>query len=151
MMKKTMYVLVAGLGLMVSSAACADMTPMPKHDDTQVIVVEGPAIARLRAALNKLDLTDEQKTKIRAIMQNAEPEFDKNVEAAEKNREALHELKGGGYNAAEVARLAEAQGDLVAKTIELRLKVRHDIYELLTPDQRKKADVMVTNMANGVD
>jgi len=87
-----------------------------------------------------LNLTDEQKAEIRKILE-AERELMKPVhEQLRENRQALNEVtKDGQFNEAQVTKLAEQQGDLVAQTIVSRERVQAQIWQLLTPEQREKA------------
>lgn len=139
-MKKTIYALVAGAGLMVAGFNAMAETVVVENvpNGAEVTVVAGPEVEDLKQAVQKLDLTDEQKQKIRDVMASSDPKFQDAMKKAEANNKQLRELCGDKYDATKVATLADAQGKLVAQAIELRLQVRHQIYEILTPEQREK-------------
>lgn len=139
-MKKTIYALIAGAGLMAAVSANAAETVVVENvsNGTEVTVVAGPQVETLKQAVQKLDLTDEQKQKIRAVVQAADPKFAEGMKKAEMNSKELMALCGDKYDAAKVATLADAQGALVASAIKMRLQIRHDIYEILTPKQREQ-------------
>lgn len=140
-MKKTMYALIAGAGLMAAGmTAMADETVIVQNvpNGTEVTVVAGPEVETLQQLVQKLDLTEEQKTKIRDVIKVAEPKFNTGMKSAEANSKELMALCGDKYDAAKIATLADAQGKLVAEAIKMRLQVRHDIFEILTPKQREE-------------
>ncbi len=139
-MKKTVYALIAGAGLMVAgmmNASAETVVVDNVPNGTEVTVVAGPQVETLKQLVQKLDLTKEQKEKIRAVMMDADPKFDKGMKEAEMNSKALMQLCGPKYDAAKIATLADAQGKLVAEAIKLRLQVRHSVFEILTPKQRE--------------
>lgn len=138
-MKKTIYALVASAGLMFAGMANAETVVVENvPNGTEVTVVAGPQVETLKQVVQQLDLTDEQKQKIRDVIQNADPKFQKAMKEAEANSQSLMALCGDKYDAAKISELADAQGKLVAEAIKLRLEVRHQIFEILTPEQRKK-------------
>lgn len=140
-MKKTIYALVAGLGLMTAGFANAEEVVVRNiPNGTEVTVVAGPEVETLKEVVKKLDLTKEQKQKIRDVIKNADPKFQAGMKSAESNSAGLLALGGDKYDAAKIATLADAQGQLVASAIELRLEVRHQIYEILTPKQREELE-----------
>lgn len=140
-MKKTVYALLVGTGLMVAGMVNASAeTVVVKNvpNGTEVTVVAGPQVETMKQMVQKLDLTQEQKDKIRDVMAKADPKFDKGMKEAEANSKALMALCGPNYDAAKISTLADAQGKLVADAIKLRLEVRHEIFEILTPKQREE-------------
>jgi protein CpxP len=96
----------------------------------------GPFMGRMARVLN---LTDEQREQISKI-HAAEREIMKPVyEQMREIRQALDEAtKDGQFNEAEVTRLAEKQGELLAQTIVSRERVHAQIWQILTPEQREK-------------
>lgn len=140
-----MYTLAAA-GLMAVGLvnALADETVVVQNvpNGTEVTVVSGQEVETLKEAVKQLDLTKEQKEKIRAVVEAANPKFNQGMQAAEANSKALFALCGPHYDAAKIATLADAQGKLVAEAIQLRFQVRHSIYEILTPKQREELKKM---------
>jgi Spy/CpxP family protein refolding chaperone len=139
-MKKTVYSLIAGAGLLVAgmmNASAETVVVKNVPNGTEVTVVAGPQVESLKQLAQKMDLTKEQKEKIRVILQNADPKFETGMKAAEANSKALMKLCGPMYDEAKIAPLADAQGKLVAEAIKLRLSVRHQVWEVLTPAQRE--------------
>jgi periplasmic protein CpxP/Spy len=151
-MKKSIYALIAGAGLMLGGIACADETVIVESvpNGTEVAVVAGPQVETLKQFVQKLDLTDEQKQKIRTIVEAADVKFQKGMKDAEMNSKALMALTGENYDAAKIAPLADAQGMLVSNAIKWRLEVRHSIFEVLTPEQREELKAFKMKEAEGM-
>jgi len=140
-----MYALVAGASLMAAGLINAQAETVVVENvpnGTEVTVVSGTEVETLKQAVQKLDLTKEQKDKIRAVVETANPKFNAGMKSAEMNSKGLMALCGKNYDAAKVATLADAQGKLVAQAIEMRFQVRHDIFEILTPKQREELKKM---------
>lgn len=138
-MKKTIYAMFAGASLLLTTNAMAETVVVENvPNGTEVTVVAGPQVDALKKLVQKLDLTADQKEKIRAVMQSAEPKFQQGMKEAEANSVSLQALCGNKYDAAKISTLADAQGKLVADAIKLRLQVRHQIFEILTPAQIEK-------------
>ena len=73
---------------------------------------------RMGMALRGLDLTDEQKAKVKEIMEANKATFEPTMQAMKENRSKLRDLgKDGTFDQAQVEALAKEQGDLVAKSI----------------------------------
>jgi len=86
-----------------------------------------------------LDLTDQQKTEIKKILDAERSIMQRVHEQLRENREALNTAtKDGQFNEGEVTRLAEKQGDLMAQVIVSRERVQSQIWQILTPEQRDK-------------
>jgi len=86
-----------------------------------------------------LDLTDQQKTDIRKILEAERSVMQPVHEQLRANRDALNAAtKDGQFNEAQVAQLAQKQGDLMAQMIVSRERVQSQIWQILTPEQRDK-------------
>jgi len=86
-----------------------------------------------------LDLTDEQRTEIRKILETERSIMKPVHQELRGNRQALDEAtKDGQFNEAQVTALAEKQGDLMAQMIVSRERVQSQIWQFLTPEQREK-------------
>jgi Spy/CpxP family protein refolding chaperone len=82
-------------------------------------------------------LSDEQQDKVFAIMHAAAPALRDQAKAARKARESLHDLvESAQFSEAAAASLAEAEGKAEGQQRLLRTRMEHDLYALLTPDQR---------------
>jgi len=86
-----------------------------------------------------LDLTDQQKTEIKKIMDAERSIMEPVHQQLRENRQAIQgATKDGQFNEGEVTQLAEKQGDLMAQVIVSRERVQAQIWQVLTPEQRAK-------------
>ena len=99
----------------------------------------GDVEARLERMTQRLDLSEEQRGQVQAILEGAKPDFDGLKAKAGQNRERLQALRGqaGAAKQAEVQTLAQTQGETVAQMIMLRSKVHDQISAVLTDEQRE--------------
>ena len=94
--------------------------------------------ARIEHMAEALDLTTEQRDKLRAIVEKSRPQARELRHKMVENRTQLHRLtQPGGATEADVRRLADAQGRLVTDMIVHRTRVRKEIDAVLTPEQRE--------------
>ena len=94
----------------------------------------GPSAMMMR----ELDLTDDQKAKVKDIMESSRASVQPILEAMKANHEKLAALKGS-FDESQVAAIAEAQGDLTGQMIVARQRVKSQIFGILTDDQKAKA------------
>lgn len=86
-----------------------------------------------------LDLTDQQRTEIKKIMDTERSIMQPVHQQLRDNRAALQAAtKDGQFNEAEVTKLAQKQGDLMAQSIVSRERVKSQVWQILTPEQRDK-------------
>jgi Spy/CpxP family protein refolding chaperone len=95
--------------------------------------------ARIEHMADILDLTKEQRDKVRAIVDKSTPQTCELRDKMTDNRKQLHTLmQQGNAKEADVRKLADAQGKLLADMIVQRTKVRNEINAVLSPEQREK-------------
>ena len=94
----------------------------------------GPAAMMFR----QLNLTDDQKTKVKEILEANKATIQPIREAMKANHEKLESLKGN-FDEAQVAAIAKDQGDLTAQMIVARERVKSQIFAILTDEQKAKA------------
>jgi len=98
---------------------------------------------RLRARAKELDLTDEQKAEIREIVKSHAEEIKAAKEAVEAKRQALRDLvRADKVDESAIRKAADELGTAIGNGAVLRAKVRAEIREVLTEEQRAKADEM---------
>jgi Spy/CpxP family protein refolding chaperone len=89
--------------------------------------------------LERLEVTDEQREKIWAVMDKNRPTMRQHMTEMAKNRRALRQaMRAGPYDAALVRQLADRQGQLKADMIVLGAQGRQEIRALLTPEQQER-------------
>ena len=88
-----------------------------------------------------LNLSDEQDTQIKAILEAEKPKVQPLIAELAANRKALQEATdNGAFNEAQVSAIAAKQGDTLAALIVEKERVKTQIYAVLTPEQRAKAE-----------
>ncbi|CAN5830017.1 hypothetical protein BH20ACI4_BH20ACI4_24000 [soil metagenome] len=93
--------------------------------------------------LRGLDLTDEQKAQMKSIRQASRETVKPIREQMKANRQKLQMLsESGTFDEAQVQAIATRQGTLSAQMIVEKEKVKSQIFNLLTPEQKMKAAEM---------
>jgi len=83
----------------------------------------GRGLARIESMIEQLDLTDEQRTKVRAVLDGVRDEFRKTGDEMRATRRALRaEMDKDSLDEKVVQALAEKQGSLKAQMIVLRAR-----------------------------
>ncbi|MBL8204510.1 MAG: Spy/CpxP family protein refolding chaperone [Blastocatellia bacterium] len=98
-------------------------------------------------ALNRatvvLDLTDEQKTKIKAIIEAEKPVVQPLLkQMADQRQELLQATGNGQFDESQVQAIAAKQGQTMSQLIVEKERAKSQIYAVLTPEQRAKAEKM---------
>lgn len=87
----------------------------------------------------RLELTDEQRSTVQAIVDEAKPKMREIKDQMRENRRSLRELTSQPDATDEQIRaLADAQGTQLTELIVLRTKMRADIAATLTPEQLER-------------
>jgi Spy/CpxP family protein refolding chaperone len=89
-----------------------------------------------------LNLTDSQKEQARMIFQRARDSAQPVRQDLKRNREKLTAAAKAGGSAGEIQRLASEQGRLLGQMVAIRTEASAKFYQMLTPEQRVKADQM---------
>jgi Spy/CpxP family protein refolding chaperone len=89
-----------------------------------------------------LSLTDPQKEQARAIFEHARQSAQPIRAELKQNREKLMAAAKANSSEGDIQKLAGEQGRLVGKLIAIRTEASAKFYQLLTPEQRVKADQM---------
>jgi protein CpxP len=89
--------------------------------------------------MDALDLTKEQREKIWNIMDEKRTQLRTYMISMHEGRKQVHEAAAeGDYDAAQVRKLADAQGKAMADLIVLRTSTRVEVQSVLTPEQQAK-------------
>jgi Spy/CpxP family protein refolding chaperone len=125
------------------------------------LLVTGTAYAIVRRERNRpfadrivnhlsrqLDLTDAQKTQVKTILEAERSKVAPLLAEAGKNRQQLHESTASGkFDEAQVRAIAAEQAKTMTELMVEKERVKAKIYnEVLTPEQRTKADAMLQRM-----
>ncbi|MGB7926462.1 MAG: Spy/CpxP family protein refolding chaperone [Pyrinomonadaceae bacterium] len=103
-----------------------------------------PFARRIMARIaERLGLTDAQKTEIKSIIVAERPAAEPLIRQLVATRKQLRDASSGGnFDEAEVRNLASRQAQTITELIVTRERVKSKIYNVLTPEQRAKADQM---------
>jgi len=125
----------AGYGQMGQHGPMGEHGPMGWHRHGG----QGRGMARLEAAIDQLDLTDEQRTQVRSIIDGARNDFRKTADEMRANRKALRsEMQKDAVDEKAVKALADKKGALVAQMTVLRASIHNQVSAVLTPEQREQ-------------
>lgn len=98
---------------------------------------------RMPPFIRELKLTEAQRDQIFKIMHEQAPAMREKAKEAHKARTDLRALTfSGNYDEAKVKALADTEAQAMAAMTQMRAAGANQIYQLLTPEQRKKADEM---------
>ncbi len=93
--------------------------------------------------LRGLDLTDEQKTQVKSIMEKSRETVKPLREQMKANRQKLQELStNDNFDQTQVQSIATQQGSLTAQMIVEKERFKSHIFKILTPEQKAKAAEM---------
>lgn len=128
------------------------------------VLVTGTAYATIRHARNErnrplvdrivnhiarqLDLTAAQQTQVKSILEAERSKVAPLLAAADDNRQQLHQsTTSGKFDEAQVRTIAAQQAQTMTDLIVEKERVKAKVYnEVLTPEQRTKADQMLERM-----
>ena len=101
----------------------------------------GDPAARLQRMANELGLSPEQRKQVRGIYDAARPQTEANRSQLRAERQRLRDADPGDRNhAATVAAASKRIGELTAQQVQQEGELRRKVWQLLTPEQRAKAD-----------
>jgi Spy/CpxP family protein refolding chaperone len=127
--------LVAGLAVLLGTALAKSQTaeappPTPMHGP------EAMAQHMLDYFSKQLNLTDDQQTQARAIMQKEMPTLKPLIQQEHQIDQQVHQLAEGNYDAAKVQTLAKQKAQIDVQMTINRTRLHNELYQLLTPDQQ---------------
>jgi len=126
------FLAVAGMGLFAGRVLGGQLGPAGGHG--------GPKAQRMFEHLaGKLDLTDAQRTQVRGVLKAHADEILAQVQAGMDARQALHDAvmaQPSDENA--IRSLAAKVGEVHGNGALLIVKIRSEIWPILTPEQQQK-------------
>jgi len=88
----------------------------------------------------KLNLTDEQKTQIKTILEDSKTRVKPLMETMRENHKQAENLGADGtFNEEQVARIASTQAETIKQLFVEKEKTKAQIFAVLTPEQRAEA------------
>ncbi len=92
-----------------------------------------------------LNLTDEQKTQMKAIMQKEHPTMKPLKQQEHQIDQQLRQYVEGTFDPAKVQALAAQKAQVQVQLTVAETRVHNELYQLLTPDQQAKLKEMEAN------
>ena len=135
--------LIAALAVLMGSAlakaqTAADAPPAPPMHDHAYGMHEH----RMGFFAKKLNLTDEQKTQMKAIMEKEHPAMKPLFQQQHQIDQQLRQYVEGPFDEAKVQALAQQKAQLQAQLTVAETRVHNQLYALLTPEQQSQLKEM---------
>jgi protein CpxP len=140
--------LIAAMAVMLGSVIAHSQTvddappPPPMHGHEFGMGGEGHMMGFFAKNLN---LTDEQKTQMKAIMQAAHPTMKPLFEQERQIDQQLRQYVEGSYNEAKVRALAAQKSQVEVELTVAQTKLHSQLYQVLTADQQSQLKEMGAN------
>ncbi len=100
---------------------------------------------KMGMALKGLDLTNEQKAKVKEIFEASRTAVEPLMEQMKANHAKIRDLgTNGSFDQAAVEAIANEQGSITAKLIIEKEKAKSQVFAILTDEQKAKAEVRRT-------
>ena len=103
----------------------------------------GRGLEKMMRMARELGLTPEQRTQLRGMMQAARPKMEdlRGQLRAENRKIREADPNAKGFDAL-VASSSKRIGELTAQLVQQRAQMQRQVWQMLTPEQRAKADAM---------
>jgi protein CpxP len=150
---KSKFGMIAAALLAVVLCGAAVFAYAQQNDEAAGAGWGGHRHGRMERIAKELNLTDAQKAQIKTMMQAQRTTLRPLMQQMATNRKAmLTATSNGTFNQAQVQTVANQQAQLMAQLTVQRESLKHDIYtQVLTPDQRAKADQMRAKQLERID
>ena len=142
-MKSIRYrLLIAAMAVMLGSViaksqTATDTPPPPMHGHEF-----GMHEHRMGFFSKALNLTDDQKTQMKAIMQKEHPTMKPLFQQQQQIDQQLRQFVEGPFDQAKVQALATQKAQIQAQLTVAETRIHNQLYQLLTPDQQSQLKQM---------
>jgi protein CpxP len=137
--------LIAALAVLMGAAIARSQTadtppPPPAHPHAHRM--GGPGMEFFS---RKLNLTDDQKTQMKAVMEKAHPTMKPLMQQQHQIDLQLRQYVQGTFDQAKVQALANQKAQIQAQLTVAETQVHNQMYQLLTPEQQSQLKEMEAN------
>jgi protein CpxP len=94
-----------------------------------------------------LNVTDEQKTQMKAVLQKERPALQPTMQQLHQMEQQLKQYEEGTYDEAKVQSLVAQQSQTLVQLKVNETRIHNELYQLLTPDQQSKLKEFEANRA----
>lgn len=131
------------MGSVIAKSQTAEDTPPPPpmHGHGMGMGMEG----HMHFLAAKLNLTDDQKTQMKAIMQKEKPTMQPLHQQAHQIDQQLRQYAEGGFDQTQVAALAAKKAQIQAAITVEETRMHSELYQLLSSDQKAQLKQMEAN------
>ena len=131
------------MGSVIAKSQTAEDAPPapPMHSHHMGMGMEG----HMHFLAAKLNLTDDQKTQMKALMQKERPTMQPLHEQERQIDQQLRQYVEGNFDQAKVAALAGQKAQIQAQLTVEETKIHNQLYQLLTDDQKTQLKQMEAN------
>ena len=141
---------VAALAVMLGTALAQSQTtdttpPPPRHGGMHgALGIDGHMMEFYARFLN---VTDEQKTQMKAVLQKERPALQPTMQQLHQMEQQLKQYEEGTYDEAKVQSLVAQQSQTLVQLKVNETRIHNELYQLLTPDQQSKLKEFEANRA----
>jgi len=131
------------MGSVIAKSQTAEDAPPapPMHGHGMGMGMEG----HMQFMAAKLNLTDDQKTQMKAVMQKERPTMQPLHQQEHQIDQQLRQYVEGNFDQAKVAALAGQKAQIQAQLTVEETKIHNQLYQLLTDDQKTQLKQMEAN------
>jgi periplasmic protein CpxP/Spy len=127
------------MGSTIARSQTADAAPAPPMHEHMAGMGGGHMMGFFA---KKLNLTDEQKAQMKAVMQKEHPAMKPLFQQQHQIDQQLRQYVEGPYDEAKVRTLATQKAQLEVELTVAQTRVHNELYQLLTPDQQTQLKQM---------
>lgn len=122
------------MGSIVAKAQTADAPPPPPMHGHEF----GMGGHRMGFFAQKLNLTEDQKTQMKAVFQKEHPTVKPLMQQEHQIDQQLRQYVEGQFDQAKVQALAAQKAQIQAQLTVQETRIHNELYQLLTPDQQSQ-------------
>jgi len=133
--------MIAAMAVMLGSVLAKSQTapdappPPPMHGHAHGFGMDGRGMHFMAQYLN---LTDEQKTQMKAVMQKEHPAMKPLFQQSRQIDQQLRQYVEGPFDEAKVRTLATQEAQVEVEMTVAQTRIHNEMYQLLTPEQQTK-------------
>jgi Spy/CpxP family protein refolding chaperone len=137
--------LVAALAVLMGTAIAKSQTAADAPPSPPPGRGEFGAFHMIGFFAKNLDLTEDQKTQMKTILEKERPAMKPLMQQSHQIEQQLHQYAEGTYNETKVRALATQQSKVELELSVQRTRIHNELFLVLTPDQQAKLKELEAN------